>query len=37
MMLRAYKGGVGLEQETQPEDKLACLNSLERKLVWLST
>src|SRR5882762_10821990 len=36
-MLRAFDGGLGREHEAEPEDKLACLTALERKVLWLST
>src|SRR5712692_11965290 len=36
-MLQALEGKEGPEQETEPEDKLACLKALERKVLWLST
>jgi pyruvate dehydrogenase E1 component len=37
MMLRALEGGLDREQDAEPEDKLACLTALERKVLWLST
>src|SRR3984893_12351699 len=37
MMLRALEGGLGREHQAEPEDKLACLTALERKVLWLST
>src|SRR6266705_2803071 len=36
-MLRALEGGLGPEHEAEPEDKLALLQALERKVLWLST
>src|ERR1700730_96331 len=36
-MLRALEGGLGREHQAEPEDKLACLTALERKVLWLST
>src|SRR5436189_6447678 len=36
-MLRALEGGLGREHEAEPEDKLACLTALERKVLWLSS
>src|SRR6266403_1907522 len=36
-MLRALPGGRAREKETAPEDKLARLQALERKVLWLST
>src|SRR5437868_4532400 len=36
-MLRALDGGLGRERQAEPEDKLACLTALERKVLWLST
>ena len=36
-MLRALEGGLDREHQAEPEDKLACLTALERKVLWLST
>ena len=36
-MLRTLEGGLGREREPEPDDKLACLTVLERKVLWLST
>jgi len=36
-MLQALEGEDGPEQEAEPQDKLACLRALERKVLWLST
>jgi pyruvate dehydrogenase E1 component len=36
-MLRILEGGLGREHQTGPDDKLACLTALERKVLWLST
>src|SRR6267143_1637857 len=36
-MLSALEGGLGREHQAEPEDKLACLTALERKVLWLST
>src|SRR5712672_1907609 len=36
-MLRAFDGGLGRERQAEPQDKLACLRALERKVLWLST
>src|SRR5260221_545258 len=36
-MLRALPGGRAREKEAAPEDKLARLQALERKVLWLST
>src|SRR5208282_160166 len=36
-MLRTLEGGLGREREAEPDDKLACLTALERKVLWLST
>src|SRR5437016_3203262 len=36
-MLRALPGGRASEQEEAPQDKIACLTALERKVLWLST
>src|SRR5713101_6864045 len=36
-MLRALEGKVASEQEVEPQNKLACLTALERKVLWLST
>src|SRR6266571_5316864 len=36
-MLRALPGGRAREPEAAPEDKLALLQALERKVLWLST
>src|SRR5271169_6236169 len=37
MMLRALEGGLDRVLDAEPEDKLACLAALERKVLWLST
>src|SRR5947209_5643848 len=31
------EGAVGVEEEEAPQDKIACLTALERKVLWLST
>src|ERR1700747_2419686 len=36
-MLQALESGVGLEKEPKAQDRIACLNALERKVLWLST
>jgi pyruvate dehydrogenase E1 component len=36
-MLQALEAGVGPEQSAEPQDKIACLTALERKVLWLST
>src|SRR6266478_1565333 len=36
-MRQALEGEDGPEQEAEPQDKLACLRALERKVLWLST
>jgi len=36
-MLRTLEGGLGREREAEPDNKLACLTALERKVLWLST
>src|SRR5260370_18705853 len=36
-MLQALEGEDGPEQMAEPQDKLACLRALERKVLWLST
>src|SRR5258708_12158927 len=36
-MPQVLEGAVGVEQEAAPPDKNACLNALERKVLWLST
>src|SRR5215471_3365033 len=36
-MLRTLEGGLGRAREAEPDDKLACLTALERKVLWLST
>ncbi|MGC2198717.1 MAG: transketolase [Stellaceae bacterium] len=36
-MLQALAGGVATSREAEPQDKLACLRALERKVLWLST
>jgi pyruvate dehydrogenase E1 component len=36
-MLQALEGGLRPKQETEPQEKLACLRALERKVLWLST
>jgi pyruvate dehydrogenase E1 component len=36
-MLQALDGRVELEKEVAAQDRLACLNALERKVLWLST
>jgi pyruvate dehydrogenase E1 component len=37
MMLRALEGDLDQKPDAEPEDKLACLTALERKVLWLST
>src|SRR5262250_67292 len=37
MMLQALETGVGPEQQAAPQDKIAVLTALERKVLWLST
>src|SRR5271169_2744560 len=37
VMLRALPGGRTREKEAAEADKLACLNALEKKVLWLST
>src|SRR5204863_9244787 len=36
-MLQALESGAAAEQEIEPQDKIACLTALERKVLWLST
>ena len=36
-MPQVLEGAVGVEQEAAPQDKIACLTALERKVLWLST
>ena len=36
-MLRALPGGRAREPETRPEERLALLQAIERKVLWLST
>ena len=36
-MLRTLEGGLGRKHQAEPDDKLACLTALERKVLWLST
>src|SRR5712691_3286271 len=36
-MLQALEGKVASEQEVEPQNRLACLTALERKVLWLST
>src|SRR5712672_3908415 len=36
-MLRAFDGGLGRERQAEPQDKLACLRALERKVLWLAS
>ena len=36
-MLQALESGAAAEQETEAQDKIACLTALERKVLWLST
>src|SRR6202049_2002755 len=36
-MLQALEGEDGPEQKAEPQEKLACLRALERKVLWLST
>jgi pyruvate dehydrogenase E1 component len=36
-MLRTLEGGLSRERRAEPRDKLACLTTLERKVLWLST
>src|SRR6516225_9945855 len=36
-MSQVLEGVFGPEQEVAPEDKIACLEALERKVLWLST
>ena len=36
-MLRALEGDLDQKPDAEPEDKLACLTALERKVLWLST
>ncbi|MGA7262734.1 MAG: transketolase, partial [Stellaceae bacterium] len=36
-MSQVLEGAVGVEEETAPQDKIACLTALERKVLWLST
>src|SRR5262244_119734 len=37
MMLQALETGIGPEQQAAPQDKIALLAALERKVLWLST
>src|SRR5437762_13336854 len=36
-MLQALESGAASEQETEAQDRIACLTALERKVLWLST
>jgi pyruvate dehydrogenase E1 component len=36
-MLQALESGAGAKQEAEPQDKIAYLTALERKVLWLST
>src|SRR5271167_4192693 len=36
-MLRALEGDLDQKPDAEPEDKLACLSELERKVLWLSS
>src|ERR1700745_2823078 len=36
-MLQALESGAAAEQEIKAQDRIACLNALERKVLWLST
>ena len=36
-MPQVLEGAVGVEEEEAPQDKIACLTALERKVLWLST
>ena len=36
-MLQALEKGAGPEQQVAPQDKIALLTALERKVLWLST
>jgi pyruvate dehydrogenase E1 component len=36
-MLQALEGKIASEQDAEPQNKLACLTALERKVLWLST
>ena len=36
-MPQVLEGAVGVEEEAAPQDKIACLTALERKVLWLST
>src|SRR6516225_11453686 len=36
-MLRTLEGGLAREHRAEPDDKLACLTALERKVLWLSS
>src|SRR5216684_331690 len=36
-MLQALEGKEGLDRQSEPPDKIACLKALERKVLWLST
>src|SRR5437899_539636 len=35
-MPQVLEGAVGVEEEEAPQDKIACLTALERKVLWLS-
>src|ERR1700755_918618 len=35
-MLEALESSSGVQQETAPHDRIACLNALERKVLWLA-
>src|SRR5580658_1330454 len=36
-MLRTLTGDAAAKPSAEPDDKLACLSALERKILWLST
>src|SRR5689334_19702210 len=36
-MLQALESGAAGERKLEPQDKIACLTALERKVLWLST
>src|SRR5246500_1665855 len=36
-MPQVLEGAVGVEEEEAPQDRIACLTALERKVLWLST
>src|SRR6266568_8174863 len=36
-MLQAIEDDLGLDRQSEPPDKIACLRALERKILWLST